>query len=194
MTPFCGRGKGQKLGVYVDTYTLTHMNERKDLKSRLVIGMKRDGRREYDEGALEELVDLCLKPGVSIARMAIEHDVNPNQLRKWISRYQQRQQDRESMLIDGVSIDMAPTRARAIESPQSAFVPVVAASPPVLRPEGESPGEQVESAPISMTLALHVRLSNGVELELGKAIATIDELMTLVQILGRLPCSGSTII
>lgn len=41
-------------------------------------------------------------------------------------------------------------------------------------------------------LALHVRLSNGVELELGKAIATIDELTTLVQISGRMPCSGST--
>ncbi|MGN4155719.1 hypothetical protein ACS0Y3_35800 [Burkholderia gladioli] len=52
------------------------MNETNDLKSRLVIGMKRDGRREYDEGALEELVEQCLKPGVSIARMAIEHDVN----------------------------------------------------------------------------------------------------------------------
>jgi transposase len=45
-----------------------------------------------------------------------------------------------------------------------------------------------------MTLALRVRLSNGVELELGAAIATIDELATMVQILGRLPCSGSTMI
>lgn len=45
------------------------------------------------------------------------------------------------------------------------------------------------SAP--MTLALQVRLSNGVELELGKAIATVDELTTLVQILGMMPSSGS---
>lgn len=42
-----------------------------------------------------------------------------------------------------------------------------------------------------MTLALQVRLSNGVELELGKAIATVDELTTLVQILGMMPSSGS---
>jgi transposase len=41
-----------------------------------------------------------------------------------------------------------------------------------------------------MTLSLHVRLSNGVELDLGKA--SIDELTTVVQMLGRLPCSGST--
>ncbi|WP_404980722.1 MULTISPECIES: transposase [Caballeronia] len=30
-----------------------------------------------------------MKPGVSIARTAMEHDVNPNQLRKWITRYRQ---------------------------------------------------------------------------------------------------------
>ncbi|MEX3605263.1 MAG: transposase [Burkholderia sp.] len=36
---------------------------------------------------MEELVAQCLKPSVSIACMVIEHDVNPNQLRKWISRY-----------------------------------------------------------------------------------------------------------
>ncbi len=41
-----------------------------------------------------------------------------------------------------------------------------------------------------MELALHVRLPNGVELDLGKA--HIDELTAVVQILGRLPCSGST--
>ncbi|MBB5405186.1 transposase-like protein [Paraburkholderia atlantica] len=69
----------------MDTCTLTLMTENKDLKSRLVIGEKRDGRREYDEGARDELVMMCLKPGVSIARTAMEHDVNPNQLRKWIT-------------------------------------------------------------------------------------------------------------
>ncbi|RZF23534.1 IS66 family insertion sequence hypothetical protein [Paraburkholderia sp. UYCP14C] len=163
------------------------MNEKKDLKSRLVIGMKRDGRREYDEDALEELVELCRKPGISIARMAIEHDVNPNQLRKWITRYQQRQA-RDTTLAD----DGAPTRARAVDVPQSAFVPIVAASPPALRPESGSPGEPSTRSALSMTLALHVRLSNGVELDLGGAVATIDELTTMVQILGRLPCSGST--
>jgi transposase len=45
---------------------------------------------------------------------------------------------------------------------------------------------------MTMSLALHVRLSNGVELDLGSSIATIDELTTVVQILGRLPCSGFT--
>ena len=162
--------------------------EKRDLKSRLAIGRKRDGRREFDEDAIEKLVQLCLKPGVSIARTAMDHDVNPNQLRRWITRYQQREGVRESAVrdtevIEEVSIGMVPTAMQVAGPPQSAFVPVVAAASATVP----------TPSPPSMTLALPVRLANGVELELGKAIATIDELTTLVQILGRLPCSGSTI-
>src|ERR1700730_5720785 len=79
------------LGVHVDTRTPALMTENRDLRSRLVIGQKRDGRREYDDDAREELVRLCLKPGISVARMAMEHDVNPNLLRTWVTRYQQKQ-------------------------------------------------------------------------------------------------------
>lgn len=52
------------------------MNGKQDLRSRLVVGRKRDGRREYDEAARAELVQMCLRPGVSIARTAMEHDLN----------------------------------------------------------------------------------------------------------------------
>jgi hypothetical protein len=43
------------------------MTEENDLRSRLAIGQKRDGRREYDDEARDELIRLCLKRGVSIA-------------------------------------------------------------------------------------------------------------------------------
>ncbi|WGS47177.1 transposase [Burkholderia sp. JSH-S8] len=169
------------------------MTEKQDLRSRLVVGRRRDGRREFDEAAVQELVELCPKPGVSIARAAMDHDVNPNQLRRWISRYQQQllqaSRDPDPMVIDGVSIDAPGPRVRSPVdiSPPPAFVPVVSSPAPVPLPPPASTSPQ-----LSMTLALQVRLSNGVELELGKAIATIDELTTLVQILGRMPCSGST--
>ncbi|WP_241969282.1 transposase, partial [Burkholderia pseudomallei] len=65
------------------------MTEKMDLRSRLVVGRRLDGRREFDEDAVRELVGFCLKPGVSIARAAMDHDVNPNRLRRWISRHQQ---------------------------------------------------------------------------------------------------------
>ncbi|MGC2961352.1 hypothetical protein ACPUET_15365 [Paraburkholderia graminis] len=49
------------------------MNEHEEgLQGRLVVGSKRDGRRKYDESAKRELIRECLKPGVSIARTAMD--------------------------------------------------------------------------------------------------------------------------
>ncbi|WP_425128547.1 transposase [Burkholderia latens] len=68
------------------------MNEQDGgLQSRLVVDLKRDGRRKYDEDAKRELIQACLKLGVSIARTAMEHDINPNLVRTWISKYQREQ-------------------------------------------------------------------------------------------------------
>ena len=43
-----------------------------DLKRRLVVGHKRDGRSVYDETAKAELVALCMQPGASVSRLARE--------------------------------------------------------------------------------------------------------------------------
>ncbi|WP_232467423.1 transposase [Burkholderia ubonensis] len=44
-----------------------------NLKSRSVTGFERDGRRRrFDPQAKLELVQACLQPGVSVARMALE--------------------------------------------------------------------------------------------------------------------------
>ncbi|WP_232484065.1 transposase [Burkholderia gladioli] len=144
------------------------------------------------------MVEAALRPGVSVARLAQEHGINANLLRKWISKYLMERekglvpasQDNDAdghdlppavEVVDGLAIGLPGSLKRiSATAPASAFVPVVSA--PSLTPPTSA----------SMTLALHVRLSNGVELELGKAIATVDELTTLVQILGRMPCSGST--
>ncbi|WP_104013522.1 transposase [Burkholderia anthinoferrum] len=179
------------LSVRVDTCTQTVMIEKQDLRSRLVVGRRRDGRREFDEEAVRELVEFCLKPGVSIARVAMDHDVNPNRLRRWISRHQQHTLQTpprpDPLVIDRVSIDIPGSACRVPMSEAQAFVPVVtapspstvAAVSPVLPPDTSL-----------MALSLHVRLSNGVEFDLGEA--SVDELATVIQMLGRLPCSGST--
>jgi transposase len=60
-----------------------------DLKSRLVTGFERDGRRRcFDPQAKLELVQACMQPGVSVARLALDHGVNANLLRKWIRDYE----------------------------------------------------------------------------------------------------------
>ena len=168
------------------------MNGKQDLRSRLVVGRKRDGRREYDESARAELVQMCLKPGVSIARTAMEHDLNPNLLRTWVARYQKAQGAPDLQVAqveghrgEGLLLDATPTQAMVVAeapSPIPAFVPVV--SLPQARPAPSS------LQPQEMRIGLQVRLPNGVELELGKT--NLQEMATLIQMLGRLPCSGST--
>lgn len=69
------------------------MTERgSELLQRLVVGCKRDGRRRYDKQAKAELVQACLKPGVSVARVALDHGINANLLRKWITLHLQKQE------------------------------------------------------------------------------------------------------
>lgn len=159
-----------------------------------------DARR--DEKGKLALVEAALRPGpgVSVARLAQEHGIDANLLRKWIAKYlMEREKGISSVsqddgaaerdlpsavdVIDGVPIDTQDWHKRTppAESP-SVFVPIVSA-PPALPPAYPSP---------SMTLALHVRLSNGVEFDLGEA--TIDELATVVRMLERMPCSGKTTI
>lgn len=60
-----------------------------ELSRPLVVGRKRDGRTCYDPGAKRELVEACLQPGVSVARLALQHGVNANLLRTWIVRHRQ---------------------------------------------------------------------------------------------------------
>jgi transposase len=84
-----------------------------DLKERLVVGRERGGqRRRFDPQAKRELVQACLQPGVSVAAMALEHGLNANLLRKWISDYTREQSG-------GVATN------RLIEDARPAFVPVV---------------------------------------------------------------------
>ena len=54
------------------------------LRVRLV---GRNGRRRYEAASKERLVTACLEPGVSVSRLALEHGVNANLLRKWIQKH-----------------------------------------------------------------------------------------------------------
>jgi transposase len=82
------------------------------LKERLVAGFERGGRRRrFDPQAKRELVQACLQPGVSVAWMALDHGLNANLLRKWISDYERERSGTAAV--------------RVIENKTPAFVPVV---------------------------------------------------------------------
>ena len=65
------------------------MENKSRLSRSLVVGHRSNGRCRYDPEAKRELVEACLRPGVSVTRMALEHGINANLLRKWINQYRE---------------------------------------------------------------------------------------------------------
>ena len=65
------------------------MENKSRLSRSLVVGNRSNGRCRYDPEAKRELVEACLRPGVSVARIALEHGINANLLRKWINQYRE---------------------------------------------------------------------------------------------------------
>lgn len=81
----------------------------------MVVGRKRDGRNCYDPEVKRELIESAMRPGVSVARVALDHGINANLLRTWIRKYQRQRE---------LGVGMAPVAAHP------AFIPVVPARVP----------------------------------------------------------------
>jgi transposase len=74
---------GVHLFVKVDT-----MSEKSaEVVPGLIVKPGLNGRRTYSVTAKRALAQLCSRPGVSVARMALTHGVNANLLRRWMIRY-----------------------------------------------------------------------------------------------------------
>ena len=141
-----------------------------------VVRLARDGRRRYEESAKRALIERALRPGVSVARLAQEHGINANLLRKWITKYLMEREKGVSPTPQdngGLPPSGNATDSLAIDPPSSHQLIVGAARSPAFVPVVSVPPASLPPSP-SMTLTLHVHLSNGVELELGKAIATFE--------------------
>jgi transposase len=138
-----------------------------DLKRRLVIGHKRDGRSVYDETAKSELVALCMRPGVSVSRLARECGVNANQVGRWLRENGQGRRRK-------ATVDVAPAPAAFVALPV-----MPAAAPPTARDDSAL-----------AVVRLHARLPNGVAMDLDGVDAR--HLGAVMEALGRLRCSVST--
>lgn len=154
------------------------MAEDRNLKERLVTGYERDGKRRcFDEQAKRELVLACLRPGVSVAGMALEYGLNANLLRKWIRQYQSE-----------AGSDVATNGALKA---MPAFVPVIATGHADVT-TGEA--HEAHAAPVALarraqraTLPsqLIAELPNGVMLRLECAGDDASLVMTMIETLGR---------
>lgn len=63
-----------QVDTFMDKDTLNFPSSKQD----------RDRRRRYDPAWKQRLVEACLEPGVSVSRLALQHGVNANLVRKWI--------------------------------------------------------------------------------------------------------------
>jgi len=107
-----------------------------DLKQRLVVSRKQDGRCCYDPQAKRELIETCFLPGVSVAKLALAHGINANLLRTWMTKHQRQ-------LLAGGSLQ----RSIAAPAPFIPVVPVSTCRSPITLPQ------------------LAARLPNGIRLE-----------------------------
>jgi transposase len=151
-----------------------------DLNERLVVGFERGGRRRrFDPQAKRELVQACLQPGVSVARMALEHKLNANLLRKWISQHQQEQGGHGA--TTGTNADIAlPVTVVAVERIESVHTKPEHVTLVPTRPE---PDRALPYTPAPSRLM--AELPNGITLRLECAGQDATLVSVMIETLGR---------
>lgn len=106
-----------------------------------------------------------MQPGVPVAWIAMQFGINANLVRTWIGKKR------------GVEVARPIEPVSRLDS-VAAFVPL----------KIEAAKAEPDRAPV--VLRLHVRLPNGVEFDLGEA--GLEELSSVMRILGGMSCSDST--
>ena len=156
------------------------MNENSEVLSRLVVGHKRDGRCQYDPAAKQELILQCKQPGVSVSRIAMQHGVNANLLRSWIAK--------SLLMPDGKDVQQTNQTKKPDALQAFVAVQIEPSATPALTGQTERAERVPRSVPTAPSLRLHVRLPNGVALDIDSA--RTDELLPIMQCLSTLPCSN----
>ena len=150
------------------------MQKNSEVLSGLVVGHKSDGRCRYDPQVKQELIRQCMKPGVSVARIAMQHAVNANLLRAWITKAQ-RATPKQMVGPEGSATAEQAFVPFKLEPTLTANLPAIKAASPV----GKATPTLVR---------MQVRLPNGVSIDLGQA--PVQELVDVMHMLSALPCSN----
>jgi transposase-like protein len=83
--------------------------------------MGRRRRRRHSAEFKSTVVEECMRPGVSIAAVAMAHSLNANMLRKWVI-------DAEHV---APRLPKAPAPSRDVPQPGPTFIPLALTAPPV---------------------------------------------------------------
>ncbi|CUX06696.1 transposase (plasmid) [Agrobacterium radiobacter] len=144
---------------FVDTMTSDSFSGSCGLRAVKVIS---NGKRRFDPADKARLIDSAMKPGVSVASLALAHGINANLLRNWVKLRRDRQMQDDMPALAGHEA--------------SAFVAVATASPIVHLPD-------MPARPPSAGMRLTAVLPNGVRLELEDADK--QAVSILIEALGR---------
>ena len=145
------------------------------LRVRLV---GRNGRRRFETTSKERLVAACLEPGVSVSRLALEHGVNANLLRKWIKKDRAAGSLPPSSPSAFIPVQLEENAERALSRQGSmATVDLPATC-------DEVDGPELKEAPVlSCPTKVSASLPNGVKLALE--CGDVDALTAIIGALGH---------
>lgn len=87
----------------------------------LVVRGAVNSRRTYSKAAKQALVQMCLRPGVSVAGTALAHGINANLLRRWMTRYAPGAKEGD-VARPGVSLVPVSTAATPARSSADSFI------------------------------------------------------------------------
>jgi transposase len=145
------------------------------LRVRLV---GRNGRRRYETTSKERLVAACLEPGVSVSRLALEHGVNANLLRKWIKKRTATRSLAPSSASAFIPVQLDGTADRALSWQGSVATVDLPATC------DEVGGSELKETPaLSCLTKVSVSLPNGVKLALE--CGDVDALTAIIGALGH---------
>lgn len=122
-------------------------------------------RRIFAAEFKQHLVELCLQPDTSVAKVAMQHQINANLLHKWI------RQSRSMVLA-----------LKSQPSPQTDFLPVILYPTPV-RQEIPPPPVPEKNAVAHIKIPLHKEQGSARDqmIEIDWPVESAEELLPLIQ-------------
>ena len=121
-------------------------------------------RRIFAPEFKQQLVELCQQPDTSVAKVAMQHQINANVLHKWI---------RQSRSMNPVL--KSPPR------PQTDFLPVILHSPPIRQEVPPSALEKKTTAHISIPVHQQQGCTREQVIEIEWPVESVTELLVLIQ-------------
>jgi transposase len=157
------------------------IEDRLDFLPLRVTHVAPDGRRSFNRQDKRQLIEACLQPGVSVAGMALKANVNANQLRQWIHKYQTARQDTDAQ--------------NTVHRTMAAFVPVVEIDGAGMVPKPSTASTNLpvchddsgalSSGSSSAPARLRAQLPNGVTLTLECTGQDAPLVSAMIETLGR---------